>query len=268
MFFSDDPIKHRDEDRLGRKQFAERLAEGIIQWEGGDSSVIGLYGDWGAGKTSILNMTVEALENADAGKQLIIARFNPWGFSGHLDLLAIAFRELAAAIGRDSPGKLAQGLGKLLQTYAGLLELMPVPPPVPNIMSRLLRRLGASLSRGGEARNSDLRAVRSLVEQSLRDLGRRILVIIDDIDRLSDEEIREIFKLVKVVGDFPNTMYLLAFDPSIVQKALEETQRGAGAQYLEKIVQLPFQVPQPASEKISDELTTMLNSVLRDVPQG
>ena len=63
--------------------------------------------------------------------------------------------------------------------------------------------------------------VQALTDKSLKD-DLKIIVTIDDIDRLTKEEIIAVFQLVKNLADFPNTVYLLAFDYDIVTKALEE----------------------------------------------
>lgn len=67
--------------------------------------------------------------------------------------------------------------------------------------------------------------------------------MIDDIDRLSYDEIAAVFQLVKSLADFPHTVYILSFDYDVVVRALEQSQRGLGAEYLEKIVQIPFAIP-------------------------
>ena len=82
----DTPINSIAEDRLGRKNFAKKLGEMIRDRDHKESIVIALYGPWGCGKTSVLNMAVSYIE--DTAKDLpkktrpIIIRFNPWNFSG------------------------------------------------------------------------------------------------------------------------------------------------------------------------------------------
>ena len=68
-------------------------------------------------------------------------------------------------------------------------------------------------------------------------------MFIDDIDRLNNKEIRLLIQLVKAVCDFPNVIYVLSFDKSIVSKALENEQNIDGRSYLEKIIQLSIDIP-------------------------
>lgn len=60
-FDADKPIQVNSQDLLGRSRFAESIAKAIVGQKGDDSHVIGLYGQWGSGKTSTLNMVSETI---------------------------------------------------------------------------------------------------------------------------------------------------------------------------------------------------------------
>lgn len=92
------------------------------------------------------------------------------------------------------------------------------------------------------------------------------MIVIDDEDRLTSEEIRQLFQLIKAVADFPRTIYLLAFDPLHVEKALEPFQSGNETRYLEKIVQLNFDVPNPSHSQISAILWNGLEHIIKVIP--
>lgn len=81
------------------------------------------------------------------------------------------------------------------------------------------------------------------VIQLLKAQSNRILVILDDIDRLSNEQIRYVFQLITSVARFPNTTYLLVFDKEIVVEALKGVQSGNGQDYLEKSSKCQFRFP-------------------------
>ncbi len=91
--------------------------------------------------------------------------------------------------------------------------------------------------------------LRKRLEELLRKAGQRIVVLIDDIDRLNRKEIQSIFKLVKLSASFEYTSYVLAFDDQIVAAALGEGygagDPAAGRNFLEKIVQAPLHLPPP-----------------------
>ena len=95
----------------------------------------------------------------------------------------------------------------------------------------------------------------------LRDQEQKIVIIIDDIDRLNNDQIRLIFQLVNSVADFPNMIYLLSFDFEIVVGALKEVQRCDGKEYLEKIVQVPFNVPESRKSLIENVFFERLTDI-------
>lgn len=76
MLSSDLPIAKLEEDELNRGSFAESLAKTLVQYSFPSSLTIGLYGEWGSGKTSLLNMVFENVEQIDDG--VVVLRFNPW----------------------------------------------------------------------------------------------------------------------------------------------------------------------------------------------
>ncbi len=93
------------------------------------------------------------------------------------------------------------------------------------------------------------------------------MIVIDDIDRLTPEEIRQLFRVIKAVADFPNVLYLLAFDREMVVKALTEKQDLPGDQYLEKIVQVPVDLPAPDRTALQEMLSERLDTIFRDTPE-
>lgn len=96
--------------------------------------------------------------------------------------------------------------------------------------------------------------------------NKRFLIVIDDIDRLNTKEIKQVFQLVKQNADFCNTVYLLAFDRSIIETNLEEQRGVSGKEYLEKIVQVNFDVPFVQEHKLHAYLFTQLDSIVKVVP--
>lgn len=84
---------------------------------------------------------------------------------------------------------------------------------------------------------------KAVLEEALKEIDFQILVVIDDVDRLPNDQIRLIFQLVNSVAGFPHMVYLLSYDKDIVARALDDVQGRRGAEYLEKIIQVPFDMP-------------------------
>lgn len=278
MFKSDRPIDTIKEDLLDRGSFAESLADAILAYKNQESIVTALYGEWGSGKSSVINMAIEHLNNvADKlpkEQRPIIIRFNPWNYSDQNQLLTQFFRELSVVLKRRDYGADAAKAGKQLEVYSEFfkpLALIPEPTGLASLfslaISNILNLFGKTASKWGELKSKDLAEIRSQLDVLLTKQQRKILIIIDDIDRLNNAETRQIFQLIKVLGDFPNTVYLLAFDRKIVVKALQKVQEGPGEEYLEKIVQIPFEMPVISKQEVERLLFRQLDELVEGIPE-
>lgn len=140
-------------------------------------------------------------------------------------------------------------IGDALQNYSGALQATAMIPRFGTIIAPLLTNVakatGAYLSKTG-----DLNKLKLDLSEELKKAKRKIVVVIDDIDRLTNEQIRDIFQLVKQVGDLPNIIYLLSMDRGVVTNALSEIHKCDGNEYLEKIIQVPFEIPELSKDKI------------------
>lgn len=240
---SDRPIHKIAEDQFGRGQFAIRIAKVLASLEAQSSIVISVNGPWGEGKTSVLNMIEETLRRES--KTLVI-RFNPWRYADEDQLLRKYFSTLANELGRS----LTRGkeLAKTIKAYSDAITPL-AEVVVPLIGKPLGETIKAITGRAAEA--TDLDALKKSIEKYLTAEEKRIIVFMDDIDRLNRQEIQAVFRLVKLTADFPWISYLLAFDEEKVAAALAEQFAGleGGRSFLEKIVQVPLSVP-PADPQI------------------
>lgn len=265
VFHSDKPIETSREDTLNRAKFSEALSEAILNYKVVDSLVIGLYGKWGSGKTSVINMSLESLNEIKEEERPIIIKFNPWNFSDQNQLISQLFRQMAKALGEKDLRGSAEKAGSMLEEYSKLFETLGILSSITDggVGAWIIGQAGKVFKSWGQ-KKKDLQAQKSGINELLKKLDRKIVVVIDDIDRLNNVEIRQIFQSVKVLGDFPNTIYLLAFDKDVVISALEKVQEGPGLAYLEKIIQIPFEIPQVSQQQI----ITMLFSNLDEVISG
>ncbi|ATN10610.1 putative KAP-like P-loop ATPase [Pseudomonas protegens] len=241
QYFSDEPITSKHQDRFGRAPYAARIAETIARRLDPSSIVIGLFGPWGDGKTSVLKMMEESL---DQHGQVVTIRFNPWHFPSEDALLRGFFATLAEALGKEPAFK--EKAAALLESYGGILSVISVALPGVEINpGEAAKQIGESLSK------VSLDKLKDQIDALLGQSGKRLVILIDDIDRLDRQETHAIFKLVKLSASFKYTCYVLAFDDEVVAAALGE-RYGAGGQeagraFLEKIIQVPLHLP-PADQ--------------------
>src|SRR5689334_21381193 len=101
----DRPLQRGDRDRLGFRQVAARIAEALAHHSSDGGLVVGLDGEWGSGKSSLLQLIQEELENS-SGPRLPVINFRPWLVGSRDALLSSLFTEFAAGINQY---RLAQG---------------------------------------------------------------------------------------------------------------------------------------------------------------
>jgi predicted KAP-like P-loop ATPase len=113
----------------------------------------------------------------------------------------------------------------------------------------------------------DLTQVKAELNALLRQQKHKIIIIIDNIMRLENVEIKQIFQIVKSMGDYVNTVYMLALDKSQIINSINQMQGGGGAAYLEKIVQLPFEIPPISQQDIETILVNRLKKIIEVIPE-
>lgn len=269
MFYSDRPINSGNEDKLNRKGFANLLARTLVNLDSKDTFTVGLFGKWGCGKTSLVNMALEEIEKIqtedESKKEMIIVHFEPWNFTDTNQLLTQFFVRLANEFQKKGDKNLTK-IGNALETYSdafGLFELLPgVGSPIAKVGKWVSSRLGQKIQKGLDKR--DVLKQKNQVIQLLNNQSNRVLVVLDDIDRLSNEQIRYIFQLITSVARFPNTTYLLVFDKEIVVEALKDVQSGNGQDYLEKVIQMPIQIPDIQRSDLRKVLFEQLEKIIVD----
>ena len=238
----DRPIAGPGEDRLGLQPFADGLANALLADDGRTARgvVLGLEGSWGSGKSSILNLVAARLAER-AGERLVLVRFDPWLVSGRDDLIAAFFRELVGAIDpvRKERSKLRSAAEKLSE-YGEMLS-----PALNLYLPFLGTAVGGAIKAAGKgvAPARSPTEMRKGVEKVLGELDQPVVVLVDELDRVEDAEVRTVAQLVRAVLDFPNVSYVLAYDPKRVSEALGGGDERRGAAYLEKIVQLRVPIP-------------------------
>lgn len=270
MYYSDKPITNNDNDLLDRKNFAKLLANTLVNLKNEDTFTIGLFGKWGTGKTSIVNMAlheIDALQTSEEDKPIVV-RFEPWHFTDSNQLLSQFFIRLSNEF-KSKKDKNLTKIGKAIEKYSITFELANLIPafgkPIATVGKFGATILGKKLQKDSD--NSDILLRKEKVVNLLAEQNNKIIVIIDDIDRLSNEQIRQVFQLVSSVAKFPNTIYLLVFDKGVVVKALEKVQEGNGEDYLQKVIQMPIQIPEIPEAKLHAVLFNRLNDIIDKQPQ-
>lgn len=182
-------------------------------------------------------------------------------------LNARIFGELNASIGQKLSVGVRDGLRLIAKKVTGATDLVSAalawtPAGV------LAKPIADAIKAAGEEIPDErsLENVRDDLAKALRNEKRNIVVIIDDVDRLVADEIRQIFRLVKSVADLPRVTYLLVFDRDIAVRALERPSDPDGPEWLEKIVQASFDLPPVAQTDLNRLFVHRLSLIVGDEP--
>lgn len=262
-YSNDRPIYNKEQDLLCRSTFSDQLAKAIYEYKDNTGLVVGLFGKWGTGKTSIINMTeneINQLAESSENKPVIV-RFDPWNYSDKDNLISIFFKCLKNSIDLQEDVEFKTKIGRFLREYADAFDALALIPMIGSGLAAVLKTI-CKVNGEKLIEVPDLRVAKEKLESKLVEANKKIIIIIDDIDRLTNSQIRDIFQLVKQVADFPNVIYVLLMDRDIVRSALKEVHNISGDEYLEKIIQIPFEIPLLGKDKVNDILLKRIHDVV------
>ncbi len=247
MFNSDNPIGNTNEDLLNRGEFANRIASAISNYASPECLIIGVYGGWGDGKSSLANLIINQVKQSDVKDKYAVIKFNPWLYSNKEDLIAQLFKEISRAFRFSDPAETTKKVANVIEKAGkiiGFAKYLPIPiaPELAKTISETFGDYSAALKEGASG-EKELPDIKEKIETILETNKIKLLIAIDDFDRLNQDEIRIMFQVIKILGNFKNTIYMLMMDKDVVVKSLEKVQGGSGEDYLKKIVQVPITLP-------------------------
>ena len=238
---SDQAIRLGSEDRLG---FGETLVPKLIRvaldWPSERGIVVGLYGPWGAGKTSLLNMFTEKLVvspvDRPRARSAIVVRFTPAFYDDYAALVRTFFSTIARELGRGGAKteQIARHMrvigGFLAAAKGGVQAFVPGVAPIVEGMSTAFTKTGEAsvLLDDGER---TLHEAREEAERGLRQMaadGQRVVVLLDDLERLHRPELLNLLRLVRFIADLPNITVVLSMDDVRVRSLLNEGKESGG----------------------------------------
>ncbi|AIZ35688.1 NTPase [Pseudomonas parafulva] len=272
------PIRTKAEDRLRRGGYANRIAGVLSELSLREGRVFAIRGGWGFGKSSLKHLVIEQLQARSDGADWL--DFNPWQWGDGNAITRALFGQIADRLGGDHSQE-AKARAEALRRYGAILSGSSAPLKkaggdsqkissvltnasvisvassigfnlpaaatvayvlaglsiATSLLGRLLKHLGRD--RSGEP----LDKIRKALEARLRELKRPLIVFVDDIDRLEPDQIRVLLRQVKANANLPNIVFVLLFQPSIVERALDPVADNNGRAFLEKIVQAHFDLP-------------------------
>jgi hypothetical protein len=287
----DNPIGHATEDKLGFGEIAESLADSIIFQPNSTSFTLGLEGVWGSGKSSLLSLLLDRLVNTTESDGIgpVVLKFSPWLITNRAALVSDFFAQLNSAIlqaekkvpnttffVRRKTKKVLRRLGKGIGKFGNAVSVMSSAASYvdPTQISKVIHASSKAVSEISESLNAEsgtLSSMKSTLSDCLYEIAKvdssfRIVVLIDDLDRLDPQDTVEVLRLVKAVADFPAITYLLAYDRDVIADAITKSSLADdGHAYLEKIIQFSFKVPPLEPFQLRRWLTDEIDSIFPNV---
>ncbi|WP_407714704.1 KAP family NTPase [Comamonas testosteroni] len=215
-FLSDEEIGRESDDLLSNETQAKSFAETVLASGAHSGLVFGVDGPWGVGKTSFINLAERYWERAT--DKVIICRFEPLRYASEPDLADRLIRDLSAAIQN--------------KVFA------PEFRPAASRYSRLIKGkadvsfLGFKLSL--EPSQETVDELLNDIDEVLRRIGRRVIVVIDDLDRLDAKTVNNVLFATRRTFNLSQATYVLCYDTEILASGKEEGSRAR--EFLEKFV--------------------------------
>lgn len=218
------PLGENEEDILGYAPYANRLAEKILESHFEKSFAIGVNGKWGVGKTSFFNLIKRHFRNKD----VIEIDFNPWKSSNSNMIIKDFFELILEKISLDS-----YSTSKKIKQYS----------------KKLASANGSSLIQSTNAIVETLFGDESTetlyknINKAFIKIDKKIIVYIDDVDRLDYDEAYEVLRLIRNTGNFHNTIFIVAYDRDYIVNLLSQHNLHNSSVFLEKIFQFEISLP-------------------------
>nr|WP_321227143.1 P-loop NTPase fold protein [uncultured Psychroserpens sp.] len=262
-FIGDNPIEKIEDDLFNFEHYALKVQK-LIQHNSNNSNplTIGVYGKWGEGKTSFLNLIENKIDlwekDNKSDKGILKYHFNPWRYSSENEMLFDFFDGLAKSMFVEKNRKLKK-VGEGIIRVSKYLKAVKLSASVG--LSEV-NKLSASINvgdifetLGGDLKGEELtlEILKNKVNKALSEANYKIIVFIDDLDRLDKDEIFTILKLIKLNGSFDNFIYLVTLDSEQVAKAISQrygTDTNDGKLFLEKIINIPIHLPRIEEEDL------------------
>lgn len=243
---TDNPIETIEQDKFERAGFVNAIAEiihsqstKVNEANDGDykkideNLIIGIFGEWGFGKTSIINMLDENLQK----RKLLTTYFNPWMYGSEDQILKSLFNVIIEKCGLQKEEK--KQLVALLKQYY----------PLVSVMSETAGKVtNATLNIIGETEKTDATALKREIDKLLLGTANPLTIYIDDVDRLNKSEVQVLFKTLRLIASFKHVIYVISCDFEMVAKSIKENYADGlvqdGRSFIDKIIQIPIRIPE------------------------
>lgn len=219
--------KEVDYDLLNRKSIINQLYNTIINCEPATNFTIGLNGKWGSGKTTIIKNVLRIMNDNDLLDNYVIVNFNPWKYDDEKVILKAFLNEILNNIQFSIDESTKETL---------IQDVINV------VFDSKIASLGNLLNKEFKKLNTEPE-ISSVVNNYLLNNDKKMLIIIDNLDRIDSEKAFFLIKCIDSIIKFKKTINILLYDEDIIDEILDQKFNN-GKKYMNKLVQLKIDVPE------------------------
>jgi hypothetical protein len=239
-FITDESYKPRYKaptDLLGFNSFAERITTEIKTVSSSESVVFGINGEWGEGKTSTINLIRKQLNDDD----YTVVDFHPWKTNSGKAMNQLFFDAL-----KDGLKNKIWGINWKIDRYADALLQLDKTGISKTIWQIMFQP-------------DSVEKQKEKLAESMKLLDKNLVVVVDDLDRLAKNEIADVLKLMRDTANFPNLVFLAAYDRKYLNEAIKEEINGHNYEnYMDKIVLWEYKLPKQEQTTFLSYLAELL----------
>jgi predicted KAP-like P-loop ATPase len=249
---SDAPSGHAS-DQLQFSRYVEPLTEVILNDLTQTPFTVGVFGAWGSGKTSLLEMIDQKLAS-DRDQQVVRVHFNPWIYRREPNILLPLLHTLQDTLAEDSRSRFTESaltIGALAAKLSAGVLLGRLSGGAVSLGD--IDQLASDYAKQRHKAEGEMRGLRAALQQqadAIRDKGARLVFFIDDLDRCEPTEIIDLLESVKLFLDLRNVFIIIAIAKDVVDRGVAFKYRdfgftqdkvlAVGDEYLDKMIQLPL----------------------------
>jgi len=253
LLLADNPVDDQERDFLEFGRYLTPLESLLSNPDTETPFTVGIFGPWGSGKTSLLRLLESKLNTYE--DRFVCVRFNPWIYRHEPNLLLPLLHTLHDSLDRQGAGRFKESAKRIAEVLACvganvLLKALTLSTSVDD-----LEKLEARYRQAHDRVESPMRRLREALQKEadlVAENNSKLVLFVDDLDRCEPHQIVDLLEATKLFFDLRHVFLILALDQEVVERGIEiryekfrfaeGRARAIGAEYLEKMVQLPLQL--------------------------